>query len=88
MSRSSKKGPYVDPKLLKKVITGWDSNRKPIKTWARHSDVSPEMVWKTIEVHNWKNFVPVFVNINMVWHKLWEFAPTRRFVWHSTKKEK
>lgn len=87
MSRSSKKWPYVDPKLLKKIITWWD-NRKPIKTWARFSDISPEMVWKTIEVHNWKAFVPVFVNINMVWHKLWEFAPTRRFSWHSAKKEK
>ena len=82
MSRSLKKGPFTNAKLMKKIITSWDS-RKPIKTWSRWSVITPEMIWKVIEIHNWKAFVQVLVNENMVWHKLWEFAPTRRFTGHS-----
>ncbi len=85
MSRSSKKWPFVDKKLVKKVVMAWDS-RKPIKTWARASTISPEMIWNTLEIHNWRSFIPILVNENMVWHKVWEFAPTRRFTWHSQKK--
>ncbi|MCK5867116.1 MAG: 30S ribosomal protein S19 [Mycoplasmataceae bacterium] len=80
MSRSLKKGPYIAAHLIKKVVS-WD-NKKTIKTWSRRSVVSPEMISKTIEVHNWKSFIPVFITENHVWHKLWEFAPTRLFRWH------
>lgn len=86
MSRSSKKWPYIDEKLLAKVLKSWDS-KKPIKTWARWSVVCPEMIWRTIEVHNWKWFASVFIAEWMVWHKLWEFAPTRRFTGHNRKKQ-
>jgi len=80
MSRSLKKGPYVVAKTNKKVLASdW---RKPIKTWARASDIPPEWIGKTIEVHNWKSFIPVYVTENHVWHKLWEFAPTRTFRGH------
>jgi len=80
MSRSSKKGPYTADHLMKKVL-GWDW-RKPIKTWSRRSVITPEMIWKTIEVHNWKAHIAVFITENHVWHKLWELAPTRTFRWH------
>jgi small subunit ribosomal protein S19 len=87
MSRSSKKGPYVDPKLLKKV-----SLRKPedgpIKTWSRDSEISPEMVGYMFAVHNGKLFIEVRVREEMVGHRLGEFSPTRKFVKHGGKIQK
>jgi len=89
MSRSLKKGPYIDPKLLKKIekmnLTG---EKKPIKTWARDSDISPEMVGHTFIVHNGKDFISVTVTENMVGHKLGEFAPTRMFRGHGVPSQK
>lgn len=86
MSRSSKKGPYIDQKLLKKVQKAKESgSREPVKTWARASSISPEMVGLTVAVHNGKVHVPVFVTEAMVGHKLGEFAPTRIFRKHSKK---
>ena len=85
MSRSLKKGPFVEPKLAAKVAAQSSDDRTVIKTWARHSTVSPEMVGKTIAVHNGKVHVPVFITENMVGHKLGEFAPTRKFRSHGGK---
>ncbi|BCX14278.1 MAG: 30S ribosomal protein S19 [Candidatus Dojkabacteria bacterium] len=86
MSRSSKKGPYVDQKLLNKVLKAKaDGNTKPIKTWARACTITPEMVGMTFEVHNGKYFNKVFVTESMVGHKLGEFSPTRIFKGHSKK---
>ncbi|PIR59029.1 MAG: 30S ribosomal protein S19 [Candidatus Pacebacteria bacterium CG10_big_fil_rev_8_21_14_0_10_56_10] len=83
MSRSSKKGPFVDPKLLGKVLRQKGSGDKtPIKTWARASTVSPDFVGHTLLVHQGKSFVEVFVSETMVGHKLGEFAPTRTFRGH------
>ncbi len=86
MGRSSKKGPYVDPKLIKKVekqeTTG---EKRPIKTWARSSAISPEFVGHTFAVHNGNQFIPVFVSENMVGHKLGEFSPTKKFKGHGGK---
>lgn len=84
MSRSSKKGPYVDPKLLKK-IEQMGEGKKPIKTWSRNSTISPEFVGNTFAVHNGKQFIPVFVTENMVGHKLGEFSPTKIFKGHGGK---
>lgn len=90
MPRSVKKGPYIDTKLLKKVIDMNTTNQKKIvKTWSRSSTISPEFVGHTIAVHNGKQMVPVYVSENMVGHKLGEFAPTRIFRGHpGTKAEK
>ena len=85
MSRSSKKGPYVDAKLLKKIVALSPTDKTIIKTWARASTIAPEMVGKTIAVHNGKVHVPVFVTENMVGHKLGEFSPTRKFRGHGGK---
>ncbi len=86
MARSSKKGPYVDPKLLKKVAKMEESGEKrPIKTWARRSDISPEFVGHTFAVHNGKIFIPIFITESMVGHKLGEFAPARKFRGHGGK---
>ncbi len=85
MSRSSKKGPYVDFKLAKKVNALGAEDRTIIKTWARYSVISPEFVGKTIAVHNGKVHVPVFISENMVGHKLGEFSPTRKFRSHGGK---
>lgn len=86
MARSSKKGPFIDPKLLAKVqATKQAGNRKAIKTWARNSTISPEMVGVNFEVHNGKWFNLVFVTESMVGHKLGEFSPTRKFSGHSKK---
>lgn len=83
MSRSSKKGPYIDPKLLKKIMSQKDSGeRQPIKTWARRSQIPPEFVGHRFSVHNGKNFIEIFVNEDMVGHRLGEFAPTRTFRGH------
>lgn len=85
MSRSLKKGPYVDERLLKKIKALAAGEKKAIKTWARNSDISPEMVGHTIAVHNGKDHIPVFISENMVGHKLGEFAPTRKFRGHGGK---
>lgn len=85
MSRSLKKGPYVDPKLLAKIEQLETADRTVIKTWARASTISPEMVGHTIAVHNGKTHVPVLISENMVGHKLGEFAPTRKFRVHGGK---
>ena len=82
MSRSLKKGPYVDERLLKRVVDLSAGDKTVLKTWARGSTIPPEFVGKTIAVHNGKTHVPVFVSENMVGHKLGEFAPTRKFRGH------
>lgn len=83
MSRSLKKGPYVDPRLFAKVeAMDKKGEKKPIKTWARYSTICPEMVDHTFIVHNGKDFISVYVTENMVGHKLGEFAPTRHFKGH------
>ena len=89
MSRSTKKGPFVDTPLLEKLEEMNRVNeKKVIKTWSRRSTVIPEMVGHTMAVHNGKKFIPVYVTENMVGHKLGEFAPTRLFKGHTTKSEK
>ena len=82
MSRSSKKGPYVDEKLLKKVLRQKKEGKAPIKTWARASQIPPEFVGHTFLVHNGRDFKEVFVTEAMVGHRLGEFAPTRTFHGH------
>lgn len=87
MSRSLKKGPFIDFKLDKKIITMNDSGKKTVvKTWARNSMISPDFVGNTIAVHNGNKFIPVYITENMVGHKLGEFAPTRLFRGHGGKK--
>jgi len=89
MSRSLKKGPYIDIKLEKKVLANVESNKKSVvKTWSRASMISPDFVGQTIAVHNGNKFIPVYVTENMVGHKLGEFAPTRLFRGHAGKKNK
>ena len=89
MSRSVKKGPYVHPKLIKKVETVQRSGVKTvIRTWSRASMIMPEMVGLTIGVHDGRRHVPVFIAENMVGHRLGEFAPTRTFRGHSTRSER
>ena len=89
MSRSLKKGPYIHFKLEKRVMENVESGKKAvIKTWSRASMISPDFVGQTIAVYNGKTFVPVYVNKNMVGHKLGEFSPTRVFRGHSGKKDK
>lgn len=84
MARSVKKGPFVDAHLLKKVEeTVRQKSKKIVKTWSRRSTILPQMVGITFSVHNGRKFLPVFVNENMVGHKLGEFAPTRTFNAHS-----
>lgn len=86
MSRSSKKGPYVDPKLFKKLALQNENNQKRvIKTWARDSVIAPEFVGHTIAVHNGQQHIPVFVTEQMVGHCLGEFSPTRKFKGHGGK---
>lgn len=89
MSRSLKKGPYIDIKLEKKIMSNIDSGKKTVvKTWSRASMISPEFVGQTIAVHNGNKFIPVYITENMVGHKLGEFAPTRLFRGHAGKKNK
>jgi SSU ribosomal protein S19P len=84
LSRSVKKGPYVDPKLLKKIVEMNKKNeKKVIKTWSRSSTIVPEMVRHTIAVHDGRKHVPVYITEAMVGHKLGEFAPTRTFHGHA-----
>lgn len=88
MARSLKKGPFVDVKLENKVFTMNDSKKKSvIKTWSRRSMITPDFVGHTFAVHNGSKFIPVYVTENMVGHKLGEFAPTRTFKSHPTKKD-
>lgn len=87
MARSLKKGPYVDARLERKIKKSLDSKKKvTIKTWSRRSTIIPDFVGQTIAVHNGNKFIPVFITENMVGHKLGEFAPTRNFKSHSSKK--
>jgi small subunit ribosomal protein S19 len=89
MSRSLKKGPYVDAKLLKRIEDMNEKNEKKVlKSWSRASTIFPQMVGHTIAVHDGKKHVPVFVSEDMVGHKLGEFAPTRTYKGHSGKSEK
>lgn len=88
MARSLKKGPWVDPKLLKKISRLKSGDKTIVKTWSRDSTVIPEMVGFTIGVHNGKIHVPIFIVENMVGHKLGEFAPTRKFVRHGGKMQR
>lgn len=88
MSRSLKKGPFVDAKLEKKVDALTPDDRTIIKTWARASTITPKMVGRTIAVHNGRVHVPVLVSENMVGHKLGEFSPTRKFRKHGGKDKK
>jgi small subunit ribosomal protein S19 len=88
MSRSLKKGPYIDEKLLKKISKIKAGEKKVIKTWSRSSTISPEMVGFILGIHNGKGFVEVFISEDMVGHKLGEFSPTRKFVKHGGKKQK
>ena len=87
MSRSLKKGPFVDPKLLKKVMAS-KAGKDQIKTWSRDSSIAPEMVGFTFLVHNGRTHISVFVTENMVGHKLGEFSPTRKFQRHGGKMAK
>ena len=87
MSRSLKKGPYIDFKLEKRVLEMSESGKKKvIKTWARNSMISPDFVGHTIAVHNGKKFIPVYITENMVGHRLGEFSPTRTYRGHKKKK--
>jgi small subunit ribosomal protein S19 len=89
MSRSLKKGPFVDTSLLEKIeVMNRGSEKKVIKTWSRRSTVIPEFVGHTLAVHNGKKFIPVYVTENMVGHKLGEFAPTRTFRGHGGRASK
>ena len=89
MSRSLKKGPFVDLPLLEKIETmNRNDERKVVKTWSRRSTVVPEMIGHTLAVHNGKKFVPVYISENMVGHKLGEFSPTRTFRGHTGRGEK
>ncbi len=85
MGRSLKKGPYVDPKLLKKIKKLKPGDKTVIKTWSRDSVITPEMVGFTIACYNGKEHVPIYIVENMVGHKLGEFAPTRKFRGHGGK---
>jgi len=87
MSRSLKKGPYIEGQLLRKIQVAQETRRnRVIKTWSRRSTIVPEMVGLTLAVHNGRKFIPVFISENMVGHKLGEFSPTRTFHGHSGDK--
>lgn len=88
MSRSLKKGPYINLKLESKVLAMNESNKKTVvKTWSRATMISPDFVGHTIAVHNGNKFIPVYITENMVGHKLGEFSPTRNFRGHGGKKK-
>ncbi len=89
MGRSIKKGPFVDPSLMKHITRTIESkSKKPIKTWSRRSMITPDFVGHNFNVHNGKIFVPVFVTENMVGHRLGEFSPTRTFKGHGSTTKK
>ncbi|MBI5099906.1 MAG: 30S ribosomal protein S19 [Nitrospirae bacterium] len=88
MPRSLKKGPFIETKLMKKILSMNEKNeRKVIKTWSRRSTITPEFIGHTLAVHNGMKFIPVYVTENMVGHKLGEFSPTRTFRAHSGEKK-
>ena len=88
MPRSLKKGPFIEDKLMKKIMTAQETrSNKVVKTWSRRSTIIPEMVRLTLAVHNGRKFIPVFVTENMVGHKLGEFSPTRTFYGHASDKK-
>ena len=85
MPRSVKKGPYIDPKLLKKIeAMNRSGTKRVIRTWSRRSMVTPDLIGHTLAIHNGKKFFPVYITENMVGHKLGEFSPTRTFRAHSS----
>lgn len=86
--RSLKKGPFVDPRVLKKIKDKKPDDTGPIKTWARSSEISPDMIGFIFDVHNGKDFIPVKITEDMVGHRLGEFSPTRKFVRHGGKMQK
>lgn len=88
MARSLKKGPYTDPKLLKKLGKFKQGGKETIKTWSRRSEITPAMVGFTFGVHNGRDFIPVNVTEEMVGHRLGEFSPTRKFVKHGGKMQR
>ncbi len=89
MARSTKKGPFIDAHLMKKVLKAKEENStKPIKTWSRRSVIFPEFIGLTINVHNGRKFVPVYITENHVGYKLGEFAPTRTFKGHKGSVQK
>jgi small subunit ribosomal protein S19 len=89
MARSVKKGPFVDDHLMKKVVAAKaENNKKPIKTWSRRSVILPDMIGLTFNVHNGRQFIPVYVTENHVGYKLGEFAPTRTFKGHKGSVQK
>jgi len=88
MTRSLKKGPYVDQKLIKKVLDKGPADKSAIKTWSRACVITPEMIGITFNVHNGKDFITVNVNEEMVGHRLGEFSPTRKFTRHGGKMQK
>lgn len=89
MPRSVKKGPYIDPKLMDKVLKMNEAGEKKIiKTWSRRSTITPDFIGHTFAVHNGKKFIPVYITENMVGHKLGEFSPTRTFKAHGGATEK
>lgn len=86
MARSLKKGPYIDPKLQRKLdVLNETGEKKVIKTWSRRSTISPDFVGHTLAVHTGNKFIPIYITENMVGHKLGEFAPTRTFRGHGGK---
>ena len=86
MSRSTRKGPYIEPRLLSRIrVMNSRNEKRVIKTWARASTIPPEFVGHTLAVHNGNKFIPVYISENMVGHKLGEFAPTRLFRGHGGK---
>lgn len=88
MPRSLKKGPFIEDKLMRKVLVAQESrSNRVIKTWSRRSTVIPEMVGLTLAVHNGRKFIPVFVTENMVGHKLGEFSPTRTYFGHAADRK-
>ena len=88
MSRSLKKGPFIDPKLEKKIVKVKEKGEKrAVKTWARRSMISPDFVGVTLAIHNGNKFIPVYITENMVGHKLGEFAPTRTYRGHGGGKK-
>jgi small subunit ribosomal protein S19 len=89
MARSLKKGPFVDDHLIKKVLKAKEEkSNKPIKTWSRRSTVTPDMIGLTMNVHNGRNFIPVYITENHIGYKLGEFAPTRTFKGHKGSVQK
>ncbi len=89
MARSLKKGPYIEESLMKKITRmNAEGNKKPFKSWSRRSTIFPEMIGHTILLHNGTKFIPVYINENMVGHKLGEFSPTRTYRGHTSLDKK